>query len=104
MRNKYTIFGMILCNNIVYLLTEMQVKKYILFTIFLIGLAKFSIAGPPPPPPPPPSGGGTGPGPACWPPPCIPIDGGISLLIAAGALYGGRKLYKQQKTDNDKSI
>ena len=35
-------------------------------------------------------GGGPG-GPPCWPPPCIPIDGGISLLIGAGALLGGRK-------------
>lgn len=37
-------------------------------------------------------------GPICWPPPCIPIDGGISLLIAAGAVYGGSKLYSKQKT------
>ena len=36
--------------------------------------------------------------PVCWPPPCIPIDGGISLLIAAGAIYGGSKLYSKQKT------
>ncbi len=28
--------------------------------------------------------------PPCWPPPCIPIDGGVGLLIAAGALLGGR--------------
>lgn len=37
-------------------------------------------------------------GPICWPPPCVPIDGGISLLIAAGAIYGGSKLYSKQKT------
>lgn len=43
-------------------------------------------------PAPPPTGGA-----ACWPPPCIPIDGGISLLIAAGAIYGGSKLYSKQK-------
>ncbi len=43
--------------------------------------------------PAPPSVGGA----SCWPPPCIPIDGGISLLIAAGALYGGSKLYSKQK-------
>ena len=29
--------------------------------------------------------------PPCWPPPCIPIDGGTSLLVAAGALLGGGK-------------
>ncbi|MBK6628971.1 MAG: hypothetical protein IPJ87_02340 [Flavobacteriales bacterium] len=28
--------------------------------------------------------------PPCWPPPCIPIDGGIGLLMAAGAIIGGR--------------
>ncbi len=27
----------------------------------------------------------------------IPIDGGLFLLIIAGASYGARKLYKQQK-------
>ena len=47
-------------------------------------------------------GGAPAAGGGCWPPPCIPIDGGISILIAAGALYGGNKLYdthKQSKTD-----
>lgn len=39
--------------------------------------------------PAPPVGGGN---PGCWPPPCIPIDGGISLLVAAGALYGLKRL------------
>lgn len=43
---------------------------------------------------PPAAGGG------CWPAPCIPIDGGISLLIAAGALYGGKKLYNKHKQSN----
>ncbi len=64
--------------------------------IFILIVAFFSVTSlckalPPPPPPP---GGGDVPG--CWPPPCIPIDGGISLLIAAGAIYGGRKLYKKK--------
>lgn len=34
---------------------------------------------------------GVGGTPPCWPPPCIPIDGGISLLVAAGTLLGGKK-------------
>lgn len=34
---------------------------------------------------------GIGGEPPCWPPPCIPIDGGVSLLIAAGTLLGGKK-------------
>jgi len=42
-------------------------------------------------------GGAPAAGGGCWPPPCIPIDGGISLLIAAGAIYGGRKLYQKHK-------
>lgn len=41
-------------------------------------------------PPGPPSGGGD---PPCWPAPCVPIDGGISFLIAAGLAYGGKKAY-----------
>ncbi len=34
---------------------------------------------------------GVGGSPPCWPPPCIPIDGGLSLLVAAGAVLGGKK-------------
>jgi hypothetical protein len=43
---------------------------------------------------------GVGGQPPCWPPPCIPIDGGLSLLVAAGALLGGKKaldLRRQRK-------
>ncbi len=46
------------------------------------------------------TGGGPGGHPDCWPPPCVPIDGGISLLIAAGAIYGGKKLYDARKEKN----
>lgn len=47
-------------------------------------------------------GGAPAAGGGCWPPPCVPIDGGISLLIAAGAIYGGRKLYqKHQESKTD---
>lgn len=44
-------------------------------------------------PPPPPAAA-----PPCWPPPCIPVDGGISFLIAAGAAYGAKKLYDRKKS------
>lgn len=39
-------------------------------------------------------------------PPPVPIDGGISFLIAAGILYGTRLLYKNKKriTVNQKKI
>jgi hypothetical protein len=30
-------------------------------------------------------------------PDTVPIDGGLSLLLAAGAAYGGKKLYDQRK-------
>ena len=37
-------------------------------------------------------------GPPCWPPPCsVPLDGGISLLIAAGAALAGKKLFDFRK-------
>ena len=29
----------------------------------------------------------------------IPIDGGISLLLAVGAIYGGKKLHQLKKTN-----
>jgi len=31
--------------------------------------------------------------PGCFPPPCIPIDGGATLLIVAGLAIGGKKAY-----------
>lgn len=41
---------------------------------------------------------GVGGAPPCWPPPCIPIDGGLSLLIAAGTLLGGKKALDLRRT------
>ena len=35
--------------------------------------------------------------PGCWPPPCVPIDGGIVFLIAAGAAYGSKKIVDYRK-------
>lgn len=59
-----------------------------LLGLILIGLAAFAGGGGPPPPPPPPP---------CWPPPCIPIDGGAGFLIAAGVAYAGKKIYDRKK-------
>ena len=69
--------------------------KKILPLLFLAAFMFFSVidvhAGMGPPGPP------MGP-PPCWPPPCsVPIDGGISLLIAAGAVLGGKKIYDFRK-------
>lgn len=46
---------------------------------------------------PPGSGGGPGGQGGCVPPPCVPIDGGLSILLAAGAAFGGKKLHDQYK-------
>lgn len=66
--------------------------RFTLILFFTFCLTSLCVAAPPAPP----QGGD----PACWPPPCVPIDGGISLLIAAGAIYGGRKLYKNNQEKN----
>jgi hypothetical protein len=50
-------------------------------------------AGQPPGGPPPGGSGSAGSTPPCWQPECVPIDGGIGLLLAAGAVIGARKLY-----------
>lgn len=70
-----------------------RIKSLFLFCVFLLLVYVGNGAAPPPPPPPPPG---------CWPPPCIPVDGGISLLIAAGALYGAKKSYDKFKSGKDK--
>ncbi len=44
-----------------------------------------------------PPGGPAGGAPPCWPPLCVPIDGGISFLIAIGAAFGGKKAYEVLK-------
>lgn len=68
------------------------IMKYLSWLVFTITfIAAFSScnnasAQPPPPPPPP-----------CFPPPCVPIDGGISFLLVAGAIYGGKKIYELSK-------
>ena len=66
-----------------------MLNKLVLSIIFILFLTTFCYAPPGPPP-----------APGCWPPPCVPIDGGISLLIAAGAIYGGKKLFYNKKNKN----
>jgi hypothetical protein len=66
----------------------MKSLKALAFLILLLCVSYKIHSAPPPPPT------ST---PGCWPPPCIPIDGGVSLLIAAGAAYGAKKLYDQRK-------
>ncbi|MGZ3822185.1 MAG: PID-CTERM protein-sorting domain-containing protein [Bacteroidia bacterium] len=63
-------------------------SKYILLAGFFMMLSFYAAAIPPAP------GGGA---PPCFPGPCVPIDGGVSFLLAAAAVYGGKKLYDNQK-------
>ena len=44
-----------------------------------------------------PPGPGEGLEPNCDNPPCVPIDGGLSFLIVAGAALGGKKVYDLNK-------
>lgn len=64
-------------------------KKLALILLLILGpIAIDKVFCQPPPPG----------GPPCWPPPCsIPLDGGVSFLIAAGIAYGGKKIYDNSK-------
>ncbi len=35
--------------------------------------------------------------PPCWPPPCIPVDGGLGALMVAGVLFGVKKALELRK-------
>ena len=72
----------------------MQNYIKILLTISLIMLACVALGQPAGGAPPGGPAGGAAP---CWPPPCVPIDGGISFLIAIGAAFGGKKAYDSIK-------
>jgi hypothetical protein len=72
-----------------------NIKRFIFTTVFIVAMSitnNIFAAGPP-------GGGGGSGGPPCWPPPCVPIDGGISFLLLAGAAYGGKKIYDISKTE-----
>ncbi|MFN4852809.1 MAG: PID-CTERM protein-sorting domain-containing protein [Bacteroidota bacterium] len=61
----------------------MKIMHYYLSGILLLLLlsATEALAGPPPPPPPTP----------------VPIDGGLSLVIAGCVGYGAKKIYDKKK-------
>ena len=60
--------------------------KYV-FVIILLALSSSFFAQLPP--------GGPG-GPGCWPPPCVPIDGGITIFSIIAAAFGYRFLSKNK--------
>jgi hypothetical protein len=68
-------------------------KLFAIITIlFFFILPLISIADPPPPP----GYGGSG-GAGGGTPVGAPIDGGLGILIALGAIYGGKKIYDARK-------
>ncbi len=70
----------------------MKHLAFSLVVFFMVVCSQNLLSAPPPPP---------SVRPPCWPPPCIPIDGGISALIVAGAAYGAKKLYDKKKKDSN---
>lgn len=70
-------------------------RKTIIVAVFALSFSSVSAQ-----PPGGPGGGGTG-NPSCFPPPCVPIDGGISWLLLAGAAYGGKKVYEMNNKKVD---
>lgn len=70
----------------------MKHLAFSLIVFFMVVCSQNLLSAPPPPP---------SVNPPCWPPPCIPIDGGISALIVAGAAYGAKKLYDKKKKDSN---
>ena len=74
-----------------------HIKSLVLLLFLLVAFSIDLLAGGPPGPP---GGGGGGPPGGCWPPSsCIPIDGGISFLLLAGAVYGGKKIVDISKNE-----
>lgn len=72
--------------------------KILFFLLVLSNTSLMAQSGPPGPG----GGGGGGGNPPCFPPPCVPIDGGLSWLLIAGTLYGGKKVYDlNNQTDTE---
>lgn len=72
-------------------------RKLLVLAVILVAMALSNelLAQPPGPP----GGGG---GPPCWPPPCVPIDGGLIYLAIGGAIYGIKKAYDKRTPNNTK--
>lgn len=72
----------------------MKMNKYFLLiaTILLVVIG-IQTGHAQPPPPPPPTGG-----PPCWPPPCIPVNGGIIYAVGAAILFGAYALIKSLRS------
>ncbi|MBL7901691.1 MAG: hypothetical protein JNK73_06825 [Bacteroidia bacterium] len=64
------------------------IRRFLFLLAFGFSLCAYSAPAPPP--------SATG-GPGCWPPPCVPIDGGIVFLMAAGVAYGAKTFRDARK-------
>jgi len=75
-------------------------KLMLLIILVIASFVSHAMPGPaggaPPGGAPPAGGPPTGVAP-CWSPPCVPIDGGIGILLAAGAFVGARKIYRSSR-------
>ena len=69
-------------------------NRFLIITTILLVFISFSIFSQPAGGGPPGNPGG----PPCWPPPCIPIDGGIGFLIAIATAIGIKKIYFSKTT------
>ena len=75
----------------------MKIRNFfagIILAFFIGIMGNSAFRQPPGGPPPGGSPAATGSTPPCWSPPCIPIDGGLGFLLAAGAFVRVRKLYR----------
>jgi hypothetical protein len=72
----------------------MKMNKYFLLaaTILLV-LIGFQTGHAQPPPPPPPVEV-----PPCWPPPCVPVNGGILYAIGGAVLFGAYTMIKSLRS------
>lgn len=73
-----------------------KITKNLLLLLAVLGLNLWSFAQPPGGPPSTGGGGSAGSDPPCWQPECIPIDGGLIFLLAAGVLLGVFMLYRRK--------
>ena len=62
----------------------MKLKHILFFSIIFIFELTFAQLNPPG-------------APGCWPPPCIPIDGGITIFGLIAAIFGYRIISKNNK-------
>ncbi|MFT6844434.1 MAG: hypothetical protein ACJAUV_000613 [Flavobacteriales bacterium] len=68
----------------------MNYTKHIILVLILTTVSSVIYAQPP----------GSGSSAPCWPPPCIPIDGGVGFLAAAGIAMGVKFLYDKKNKDS----